>query len=78
MTFAATKPVQMLHVPFRDFGQLYTAVATKEVDWALGSIASAGAMERGPHPVHRAGGAVARPAVSGRAGHGGIGQHARL
>lgn len=46
LRLAATKRVQMLHVPFRDFGQLYTAVATKEVDWALGSIASAGAMER--------------------------------
>ena len=38
--------VSMRHVPYRDFGQLYAAVATKEVDWALGSIASAGALER--------------------------------
>jgi tripartite-type tricarboxylate transporter receptor subunit TctC len=38
--------VQMTHVPYRDFGQLYTAVANKEVDWALGSIASAGSMEQ--------------------------------
>lgn len=38
--------VKMTHVPYRDFGQLYTAVATKEVDWALGSAASAGPMER--------------------------------
>jgi tripartite-type tricarboxylate transporter receptor subunit TctC len=38
--------VRMVHVPFRDFGQLYAAVASQEVDWALGSIASAGALER--------------------------------
>jgi tripartite-type tricarboxylate transporter receptor subunit TctC len=38
--------VQMTHVPYRDFGQLYNAVANKEVDWALGSIASAGGMEQ--------------------------------
>jgi tripartite-type tricarboxylate transporter receptor subunit TctC len=37
---------QMTHVPYRDFGQLYTAVSNKELDWALGSIASAGSMER--------------------------------
>lgn len=37
---------RMTHVPFRDFGALYTAVASKEVDWALGSIASAGPLER--------------------------------
>ena len=42
----AMKGVEMLHVPYRDFGQLYASVATKEVDWALASIASAGAMER--------------------------------
>ena len=37
---------QMMHVPYRDFGQLYTAVANQELDWALGSTASAGSMER--------------------------------
>lgn len=42
----AMKNVQMLHVAYRDFGMLYTAVAAREVDWALGSIASAGALER--------------------------------
>lgn len=40
------KGVQMLHVPFRDFGQLYTAVSTKQVDWAFGSVASASGMEK--------------------------------
>ena len=40
------KEVHMTHVPYRDFGQLYAAVSTKEVDWALGSVASAGPMER--------------------------------
>jgi tripartite-type tricarboxylate transporter receptor subunit TctC len=38
--------VHMTHVPYRDFGQLYAAVATGEVAWALGTAASAGPMER--------------------------------
>lgn len=38
--------VQMVHVPFRDFGALYQAVSNKEVDWALASAASGGPMER--------------------------------
>lgn len=37
---------KMTHVAFRDFGALYAAVATQEVDWALGSIASAGPLEK--------------------------------
>jgi tripartite-type tricarboxylate transporter receptor subunit TctC len=37
--------VKMTHIPFRDFGQLYGAVANKEVAWAMGSVASAGALE---------------------------------
>jgi len=37
---------EMTHVPYRDFGQLYTAVANKELDWALGSVGSAGSMEQ--------------------------------
>lgn len=37
---------QMTHVPYRDFGQLYTAVGNRELDWAFGSVASAGSMER--------------------------------
>ena len=40
------KGIQMLHVAYRDFGALYAAVANKEVDWALASAASAGALER--------------------------------
>lgn len=39
--------VNMRHIPYRDFGQLYAGVSTKEVDWALGSVASAGALEPG-------------------------------
>lgn len=42
----ALRGISMVHVPFRDFGQLYAAVATKEVDWALASVASAGALEK--------------------------------
>jgi len=37
---------RMLHVPYKDTVQLYTAVANGEVDWALGSIASAGPLEK--------------------------------
>jgi tripartite-type tricarboxylate transporter receptor subunit TctC len=40
------KDISMTHIPYKDFGMLYTAVATKEVDWALGSAASAGPLER--------------------------------
>lgn len=40
------KGLRMLHVPFKDMGQLYTAVATQQVQWALGSVASAGGMEK--------------------------------
>lgn len=43
----AQQGISMRHIPYRDFGQLYTAVSSKEVDWALGSVASAGALERG-------------------------------
>ena len=38
--------IRMLHVPFRDFGQLYTSVANGEVDWAMGSVATAAAMQQ--------------------------------
>ena len=41
------KNIEMLHVPYKEMNQLYTAVATKEVTWALGSAASAGALEKG-------------------------------
>jgi len=33
---------KMLHVPYKELSQLYTAVSTGEVDWAMASIASAG------------------------------------
>jgi tripartite-type tricarboxylate transporter receptor subunit TctC len=46
LRLSAMKGLQMNHIPFRDFGQLYSAVASKDVDWALGSAASAGALER--------------------------------
>lgn len=42
----AVTGTKMTHVAFRDFGALYAAVATKEVDWALGSLASAGPLEK--------------------------------
>jgi tripartite-type tricarboxylate transporter receptor subunit TctC len=38
--------IEMLHVPYKEMTQLYAAVSTREVDWALGSAASAGALEK--------------------------------
>ena len=38
---------EMLHVPFKETSQLYTAVSTGEVNWAYGSIATAGPLLRG-------------------------------
>ena len=40
------KGIEMLHVPFKDMGQLMTAVAAGEVGWTLGSDASAGPLEK--------------------------------
>ncbi|SFV03318.1 Tripartite-type tricarboxylate transporter, receptor component TctC [Polaromonas sp. YR568] len=42
-TSTATK---MTHVPYKEMSQLYVAVGNQEVDWAFGSAASAGAMQR--------------------------------
>jgi tripartite-type tricarboxylate transporter receptor subunit TctC len=38
----AASGTQMLHVPFKELAQLYGAVSTGEVTWAMASIASAG------------------------------------
>lgn len=35
---------RMTHVPYKESSQLYTGVANGELDWAIGSAASAGAM----------------------------------
>ena len=37
---------EMLHVPYKETSQLYAAVSTGEVNWAVGSIASAGPLVR--------------------------------
>jgi tripartite-type tricarboxylate transporter receptor subunit TctC len=37
---------KMTHVPYKEISQLYGAVATGEIDWAMGSIASAGPLLR--------------------------------
>ncbi|MDO9402944.1 MAG: tripartite tricarboxylate transporter substrate binding protein [Polaromonas sp.] len=42
----AATGTSMLHVPFKETSQIYTAVSTGEVDWAMGSIASAGPLMR--------------------------------
>ncbi|WP_159912639.1 tripartite tricarboxylate transporter substrate binding protein [Pantoea sp. 18069] len=42
-TATATK---MTHVPYKEMSQLYVAVGNQELDWAFGSAASAGAMQR--------------------------------
>lgn len=38
---------EMVHVPFKETSQLYAAVATGDVTWAYGSIATAGPLVRG-------------------------------
>ena len=40
----AATGTKMTHVPYKEISQLYTGVATGEIDWAMGSIASAGAL----------------------------------
>ncbi|WP_338616867.1 tripartite tricarboxylate transporter substrate binding protein [Pigmentiphaga sp. CHJ604] len=40
------KGIEMLHVPFKDMGQLMAAVTAGEVGWTLGSDASAGPLEK--------------------------------
>ncbi|ABM59160.1 Bug family tripartite tricarboxylate transporter substrate binding protein [Verminephrobacter eiseniae] len=37
---------RMTHVPYKDMSQLYVAVGNRELDWAFGSAASAGGMQR--------------------------------
>lgn len=39
--------IKMTHVPYKEMPQLFASVSNKEVDWALGSAASAGPMEKG-------------------------------
>ncbi|HSV84834.1 MAG TPA: tripartite tricarboxylate transporter substrate binding protein [Ramlibacter sp.] len=43
---ASAVKADMVHAPFKEISQLYAAVATREIDWALGSIASAGPLLR--------------------------------
>ena len=38
----AASATKMLHIPYKEISQLYGAVSTGEIDWAMGSIASAG------------------------------------
>lgn len=40
--FEAASGTKMSHVPFKELPQLYTAVATGEVDWAFGTAATVG------------------------------------
>jgi len=35
---------RMLHAPYKDTGQMYTAVASGDITWALGSVATAGSL----------------------------------
>ncbi len=57
----AASGTQMSHVPFKEIQQLYTAVATGDVEWAFGSAASVG-------PLYRAG-KVKLLAIAGPARH---------
>ena len=38
--------VKMTHIPFKEMPQLYTSVATGDVDWAFGTAATAGPLYR--------------------------------
>jgi tripartite-type tricarboxylate transporter receptor subunit TctC len=38
---------EMLHVPYKETSQLYSAVASGEIDWAYGSVATTGGLVRG-------------------------------
>jgi tripartite-type tricarboxylate transporter receptor subunit TctC len=38
----AATGTKMLHVPYKEISQLYLAVSTGEINWAMGSLASAG------------------------------------
>ena len=40
----AATGTRMTHVPYKEISQLYIAVSTGEIDWAMGSYASAGAL----------------------------------
>ena len=42
----ASTGTQMVHIPYKESSQLYTAVGNNEVSWAFGSAASSGAMYR--------------------------------
>jgi tripartite-type tricarboxylate transporter receptor subunit TctC len=42
----AATGTSMTHVPYKEMSQLYVAVGNQEVDWAFGSAASAGSMQR--------------------------------
>lgn len=43
----AVMGAEMLHVPYKETSQLYAAVATGEIHWAYGSVATAGGLVRG-------------------------------
>ena len=40
------KGIDMLHVPYKEMSQLYAATSVQEVQWSLGSAASAGPLEK--------------------------------
>lgn len=61
MLEAATS-TKMTHVPYKEMSQLYIAVGNQEVDWAFGSAASAGAMQRAGRTRYLAVAAPARVA----------------
>jgi tripartite-type tricarboxylate transporter receptor subunit TctC len=42
----AQSGTEMQHIIYKEVSMLYTAVATGELDWSLGSLASAGPMQR--------------------------------
>ena len=45
--FETALGAEMMHVPYKETAQLYAAVSTGEVDWAYGSLATAGSLLQG-------------------------------
>lgn len=43
---ASAMGAEMMHVPYKETSQIYAAVATGEIDWAYGSVATAGGLAR--------------------------------
>jgi tripartite-type tricarboxylate transporter receptor subunit TctC len=77
--FESVTGTQMAHIIYKETSQLYTAVATGELSFALGTIGSAGALERAGKLRYLAvAGREAAPRLPQRADRGRVGRPGRL